>query len=127
MIKPSDIVLSGLMIAAAVWTFQIKHEAELSSDKVAGLLRQIDREKDKIDLLEADWAVLTQPKHLQNMAGKFEGELRLQQLEVDQIITLDDLPPLRQPIDSDYDPIGALARGIASGDVITGSVGERKQ
>ena len=52
MIKASDIVLTGLMIAAAVWTFQIKHEAELSSDKVAGLLRLIDREQDKIDLRE---------------------------------------------------------------------------
>lgn len=127
MIKASDIVLTGLMIAAAVWTFQIKHEAELSSDKVASLLHQIDREKDKIDLLEADWAVLTQPKHLQNVAGKFAGELRLQQLEVDQIITLDDLPPMRQPDEVIDDPIGALARGAASDDVITGSIGERKQ
>ncbi len=127
MIKASDIVLTGLMIVAAVWTFQIKHEAELSSDKVAKLMRQIDREKDKIDLLEADWAVLTQPKHLQNVARKFAGELRLQQLEVDQIITLDDLPPMRQPDEVDDDPIGALARGEATDGVITGSVGERKQ
>lgn len=127
MIKASDVVLTGLMIAAAIWTFQIKHEAEISSDKVANLLRQIDREKDKIDLLQADWAVLTQPKHLQSVAGKFAGELRLQQLEVDQIITLENLPPLRQQDDPAFDPIGALARGAASDDVITGSIGERKQ
>ena len=127
MIKASDVVLTGLMIAAAIWTFQIKHEAELSSDKVAKLLHQIEREKDKIDLLEADWAVLTQPKHLQSVAGTFAGELRLQQLEVDQIITLDDLPPMRQPDEVIDDPIGALARGAASDDVITGSIGERKQ
>ena len=127
MIKASDIVLTGLMIAAAIWTFQIKHEAELSSDKVAKLMRQIDRENDKIDLLEADWAVLTQPKHLQNVAGKFAGELHLQQLEVDQIITLENLPPIRQPDDPSYDPIGALARGETADDVVTGSIGGPKQ
>lgn len=123
MIKASDAVLTLLMIAAAVWTFQIKHEAELSSGKVAGLLGQIEREKDKIDLLEADWAVLTQPRHLQNVVEKFAGELHLQQLEIDQIITLNDLPPIRQV----EDPIGVLARGGGSDELVTGSVGERKQ
>ena len=123
MIKASDIVLTALMIAAAVWTFQIKHEAEISSSKVADLQHKINREKDKIDLLEADWAVLTQPKHLQNVARKFANELPLQQLEVDQIITPNDLPPLRQV----EDPIGALARGEATDDVVTGSIGGRKQ
>lgn len=123
MIKASDIVLTGLMIAAAVWTFQIKHEAELSSEKVAELQNKIDREKDKIDLLEADWAVLTQPKHLQNVARKFADELRLQQLEVNQIITPNDLPPLRQV----EDPIGALVRGETADDVVTGSIKRPKQ
>jgi len=123
MIKASDIVLTGLMIAAAVWTFQIKHEAELSSDKVTDLQHKIDRENDKIDLLEADWAVLTQPNHLQNVARKFANELPLQQLEVDQIITPTDLPPLRQV----EDPIGALARGEAADEIVTGSIGGRKQ
>ena len=123
MIKASDIVLTGLMIAAAVWTFQIKHEAELSSDKVADLQHKIDRENDKIDLLEADWAVLTQPNHLQNVAKKFANELPLQQLEVDQIITPNDLPPLRQV----EDPIGALARGETADEIVTGSIGGRKQ
>ena len=123
MIKASDIVLTGLMIAAAVWTFQIKHEAELSADKVAKLQGEVNREKDKIDLLEADWAVLTQPRHLQSVAEKFVDELHLQQLKVDQIITPDELPPLRN-VD---DPIGALARGAAADDIVTGSVGAPKQ
>ncbi len=123
MIKASDVVLTGLMIAAAVWTFQIKHKAELSSSKVAELQQKIDRQKNSVDLLEADWAILTQPKHLQSVARKFADELRLQQLEVDQIITPEDLPPMRQV----EDPIGALARGETSDDILTGSIGGRKQ
>jgi len=123
MIKPSDVILAGLMIAAAVWTFQVKHETVKSAGNVRALQKDIAREKARIDLLEADWAVLTQPSRLQGMARRFAEELHLQPLSVEQIIVPDNLPPIKLP----DDPIGALARGDGRDAIVTGSIKEPKQ
>jgi hypothetical protein len=123
MIKPSDVILAGLMIAAAVWTFQVKHETVKSAGNVRSLQKHIAREKARIDLLEADWAVLTQPSSLQEMAKRFADQLQLQPLNVEQIIEPDNLPPIRLP----DDPIGALARGDGASDIVTGSIKEPKK
>lgn len=123
MIKASDVALTGLMIAAAIWTFQIKREAELSSEKVAELQQKIDKEKDRIGIMQADWALLTQPGHLKGVMERFSDELQLQQLSVDQIVTPDELPPMRLP---DSDPIGDMARS-GTDQIVTGSIGEAGQ
>ncbi len=123
MIKPSDVVLAGLMVAAAVWTFQVKYETVQSAGKVRYLEKNIAREKARIDLLEADWAVLTQPSKLQGMAKRFADQLQLQPLSVDQIIVPKNLPPIKLP----DDPIGAMARGEGADGIVTGSIGEPKQ
>ncbi len=124
MIKTSDVILAGLMIGAVVWTFQVKNSTLEVAGKVASLQKKISREKAKIDLLEADWAVLTQPSRLQETARRFSEQLQLQPLKVEQIIVPEDLPPIRIP----DDPIGAMARrGSEIDQILTGSIGERKQ
>ena len=127
MIKASDVVLTGLMIAAAVWTFQIKHEAELATEKVVELQKEISKEKDLVGLLQADWSVLTQPGYLKNVEEVFRDELQLQPLKIDQITTPDDLPPLRLPAIPNGDRIGDLARGEGVDPVVTGSIREPGQ
>ncbi len=122
MIRTGDVVLTGLMIAVAIWTFQVKNETKSSAKKVSELRNSIRQENDKIELLEADWAVLNHPSRLQKMAERFEDQLQLQPLQVDQITTPDDLPPIRIP----DDPIGALAQdGAALDGIITGSTREQ--
>ncbi len=124
MIRTGDVVLTGLMIAVAIWTFQVKNETKGSARKVLELQQSIGQEKDKIDLLEADWAVLNHPSRLQKMAGRFENQLQLQPLRVDQIATPDELPPIRIP----DDPIGALAQdGAALDGITTGSIKEQSE
>ncbi len=119
MIKSSDVVLTGLMIVAAVWTFQVKFETKISARKVADLQKSISKEDDRIDILTADWAVLNQPSNLQIMAERFGEELQLQPLEIEQIATLDELPPMKVV----EDPIGAIATEAGEIDTMaTGSI-----
>ncbi len=119
MIRPLDLILVGAMIASAVWTFQIKHEAELASEKVAGLQKKITLEKERINLLRADWALLTQPARLQELAKKFSDDLKLENLQPGQIVQLDELPDITPP----DDPIGALAsENEILDDQVTGSI-----
>ena len=70
MIRIFDIMLLLAAIAGAVYTFQIKHEAEQAAKKLATLRAQIAAQDRKSDLLEADWALETSPARLEEIAGE---------------------------------------------------------
>jgi len=100
MLRLFNIGLIALIVGVAAWTFQIKHEAELSEDEIARLERAIKLENETIDLLKADWAHLNDPARIQAIVERFSEQLDLQQLQVEQIITLDELP-MRSPSQPD--------------------------
>ena len=64
----TDIVLLAAAVGGAIYTFQIKHDAELSAKKLATLKAQIAAQHRKIALLEADWALETGPAWLENIS-----------------------------------------------------------
>ena len=119
MIRPLDILLIGAVVAGAVWTYQTKHEAELSAARIAETKRQIAAENERIRLLEADWAIATSPERMEKLAERFAEQLKLEPLQSHQIIDRQELPPLReeQPLDDD-----AYAGEIDR--VTTGSIGD---
>ena len=77
MFRPSDIVLIAVMVAAAAFTYKTKQEAEGQLDAVRKLQAQIRFEEDSINLLKADWSLLTQPSRLQRLATTYDAELQL--------------------------------------------------
>jgi len=108
-----NLFLIGLMVAGAAYTFEIKRRAESASEEVVRLERQIVREKETIELLEADVSVLTQPSRLQDLTERHAGELELEPLKVEQVISLEELPnrPLDlSPFQKD-DQLGGYAGG----------------
>ena len=99
-----DIALVAVAIAGAVWTYQIKHEAELSAKRIASIKTQIAAQNRKIVLLEADWAIETSPKRLSEVSKRFEKQLALRPMESMQIIELHELPQLREaPTDEEVE------------------------
>jgi hypothetical protein len=92
MIRTTDIALFTLMIAAAAGTYKIKAEANGKQNEISRIERQIAFEEDTIDLLEADWAMLTQPERLQRLVEKHAGELALQPIEARQVVSVKDVP-----------------------------------
>lgn len=122
MFRTSDIVLIAVMVVAAAFTYRTKHEAERVLHEVRTIERQIQYEEDTIDLLKADWSLLTQPSRLQRLSELYQPELQLQPVEARQIVGVEELPsrPVEVP-DGSGDPIGDLARG-ASDQTITGGV-----
>ncbi len=95
-VRKLDVTLIAVAIAGAVWTYQIKHEAELSAKRIAGVKAQIAAQNRKIVLLEADWAIETSPARLEKIAKRFEEQLALRPMESTQIITRYELPELHQ-------------------------------
>ena len=92
MLKTIDVVLIAVMISAAAWTYQIKHQAETTEAALAQVERRIALENETISLLEADWSLLDQPPRLQRLVHAFEAELQLQPMRPDQVVEPDELP-----------------------------------
>ncbi len=78
MLRTFDFLLIGSMAAAAAVTYQIKHDTDNKAAEVRRLEAEIKLEKDTIDLLRADRALLTQPNRLDRLVKTYATELQLQ-------------------------------------------------
>jgi hypothetical protein len=109
MLRTLDIILIVIMTAVAAVTYTIKHQAELKLEEVRKLEAEIKLERDTIDLLRADWALLTQPSRLQKLITSYQGELQLVPTESTQLTQASELPmlkadlPVFDPADKDKD------------------------
>jgi hypothetical protein len=120
MLRTVDMVLIGLMAAAATITYQIKHYAEEKLAHVRYLEAQVQMEEQTIDLLRADWSLLNQPSRMQQLTERFEEDLGLATIESTQIATIDELPAkllqieelIAEPLEGFTEPTitGALLR-----------------
>ena len=122
MFRTTDIVLIAVMISAAAFTYKTKHEAENKLDRVRHLEQRIEIEKDTIDVLKADWSLLTQPNRLQQLVDIYRGELALEPVGAEQIVDADELPA--KPVDIQPFPtkrLGGMADSGTDG-TITGGV-----
>jgi hypothetical protein len=95
MLRTADIVMILMMTAAATVTYSIKHRAELKLDEVRKLESEIRLERDTIDLLKADWALLTQPNRLQRLITAYQAELQLVPTASTQLAQPVELPMLK--------------------------------
>lgn len=122
MFRTTDIVLIAVMVSAAAFTYQTKHEAESWLSQVRKLEREINYEKDTIDLLKADWSLLTQPARLQRLTEIYKDQLKLEPVSAQQIVGLDDLPERPLTIeDLSSETLGGMA-GTPRDNTVTGGV-----
>ncbi len=121
MLRTIDIILIAAMLVAATVTYKIKHDAEKQVVEIKKIQRQIAFEKDTINLLKADWSLMTQPNRLQRLADIYQAQLKLAPVDVTQIGLFDDLP-MKQADDIEK-LIGGSADLVASVDNLsTGSI-----
>ena len=125
MLRPLDIAMIAALIAAGSWTFKVKHDSEVAMERVAKLERQIAAEREAIDLLRADWSLLTSPDRLQALSERHGDELQLTPIDPGRILSIDDIPfkPRSQQSPASGFAGTALPRLDADLDSVTGSVG----
>jgi len=95
MLRTFNIILVGIMIAAAVLTYEIKHRSDDKLAEVRRLESEIKLEKETIHLLKADWALLSQPKRLERLTQRYADTLQLLPTEAEQLIHPWELPMLK--------------------------------
>ncbi|MDH6269193.1 hypothetical protein M2360_004620 [Rhizobium sp. SG_E_25_P2] len=132
MLRTLDILLIVIMTAVATITYTIKHRAEEKLEEVRKLEANIRLEKDTIDLLRADWALLTQPARLEKLIALYQEELKLQPTDTTQMVQpvelpmlKADLPPVEEADAKDDKKTGdkaASASKSKTDDIKTGSV-----
>lgn len=125
MLRTLDIVLIVVMTAAATVTYTIKHRAENKLEEVRKLDVAIKLEEDTIDLLRADWALLTQPNRLERLVGAFGADLQLAPTPSTQLAQPKELPMLKADIplpEGDKAAKDGVAAIINTDNIATGSV-----
>jgi hypothetical protein len=110
MLRTIDIIMILVMVSAAAVTYRIKATSEEQLRQVRKLERQIALEEDAIDLLKADWSLLTQPSRVQRLVDAHKEALELQATDSTQVTGLESVPE-RGLAQSDGD---AIADAIAA-------------
>jgi hypothetical protein len=113
MFRTLDIILVVVMTGVAAVTYTIKHQAELKLEEVRRIDAEIKLERDTIDLLRADWALLTQPARLTKLIETYKGELQLAPTESTQLVQPSELPMLKADLPV-YDPADTNKDGEVS-------------
>jgi hypothetical protein len=111
--RTTDIVLIAVMISAAAFTYKTKHDAEIRYSEIRRLETQIRVQEDAVNVLRADWSLLTQPSRLQRLAERYEEDLGLQTIEPQQFGRLDQIPVREFGIE---DILGGTGESFAESD-----------
>ena len=85
------------LIGSASYVYGVKYRAIYASEQLVKTRHQIDKEKDAINLLRAEYAHLARPDRVQALA---DSKLGLEPLALSQIATVDELPEARPKVDS---------------------------
>lgn len=121
MFRTSDIILIALMVSATAMTYKIKRDAEEQQTAVYRLQAQIRTENDTIDLLRADWSLLTQPARLEKLTDVYSAQLDLQPVDAHQFVKLGDLPAKPLTIE-DLTKQGGAVADSGQDKIVTGAV-----
>src|ERR1051326_4677074 len=101
-----------LLISAAAYVYEIKFESTLRAERVAKMRVDVQRERDAIAALRAEWATLDNPARLQGLARRHLQLRPAESLQYDPLNRLPDRPPLVvQP-----QPADAIASAIRTTD-----------
>lgn len=104
-----NLIAVASLIGSAVYAYTIKYETILFAEQILKVKHGIAAEQDAIERLKAEWAILTRPDRLQQLARQ---NLGLQPLSLDQIVdpaSLPAAPPKTDAIGQKLEALGLAA------------------
>lgn len=91
-----NVVAVAALMGSAVYAYSISYETMLFSAQIATTTDEIQRTRDDVGMLRAEWAHLTMPERVQTLADRY---LDLQTLQINQIVGIQDLPDRAPKVD----------------------------
>jgi hypothetical protein len=89
MLRLVNLLAFVVLIGSASWAYSIKYETILFAESLKRLDVEIERERDEIAILRADWQNLNKPTRLQELADR---HLLLQPLTARQVVGPTEIP-----------------------------------
>ncbi|GHA15895.1 hypothetical protein GCM10007989_08480 [Devosia pacifica] len=124
MIKTLNAVLLVVCGLAFTGVYALKFAIQHEATQISRLESHISDQEAELSMLKADWAVLTQPGHIEPVVIRHQETLQLAEVEPEQFGRFTDLPmrpakpdahamdALFQALEVGVDPIGALLEEI---------------
>lgn len=116
MIRILNFALIAMLVASAIAVYSIKYESTIQVEKMAKMMRAIEREKTAIDALRSEYASLVQPERLEGLA---KAHLEMAPMRITQVVHLQDLPEKPPAGDPIADKL--LGLGLGADPLVTGS------
>lgn len=96
MIRILNLIAVLCLIGSAAYAYSIKYETLYHAEQVAKLKQRLQKERDSIAVLKAEWQHLNRPDRLQAVVDK---HLSLQPMAIQQLARLSDLPEKAPKVD----------------------------
>lgn len=112
MLRLLNIVAILMLVGSAVYAYSIKYQTSFRAEQIVKTKIEIKAERDAIAVLRADWAFMTRPERLQQLADAHLPDMK--QLGVMQIVSAQSLPDKSARVDSIGKKLDALGLGMPS-------------
>jgi cell division protein FtsL len=100
MLRFVNICLVLALVALAYVIYEGKYEARALDEDIGGLRKDIEKERDAVAVLRAEWSLLNRPERIERLAIK---HLKLKPAQPQQLVTIDSVS------DSDFRRVGMEA------------------
>ena len=110
MIRLGTLLWIGLVALAGFGLFQLKYRVQGQEQELTHLFRQIQNDRDQIQVLRAEWAHLNDPHRLADLARRY---LDLAPVAGVQLVRLDALPPRPTPMVEEAESQGSDAAVVS--------------
>ncbi len=97
MIRFSNIIWLAVIVIAAFMLYKVKYEVQSLKNQVAEASHELEREKQALHVVAAEWAYLNRPERLQKLAMKY---LASSDMTVNQIADIESIPFPNQSVAS---------------------------
>ncbi len=77
------------LIASATWAYSVKYETILVAEKLRKREAELQRERDAVTILQAEWHLLNRPQRMQSLA---KPEAGMQMISARQVARAADIP-----------------------------------
>lgn len=89
MIRLLNVLALIAVISSATWAYSVKYETILVAEKLRKREAELNREKDAVAILQAEWHLLNRPERLQSLA---KPEAGMQTISAKQVVRPADIP-----------------------------------
>ena len=112
MLRFLNLVAIAALISSAVYAYTIKYQTSYRAEQIAKTKIEIKAESDAIAVLRAEWAYMTRPERLQQLADQYLIDFK--PLDVKQLIVASALPDKAARTDMIGGKLDALGLGLAA-------------